>query len=710
MGYTTADTSMHTHVDAETSSDAGVWPAAPLTRALELLAEGCGVTLQPREAWEAAAEVIPASDEPITALGIFGLAARRARLVVSRPIELWTAAQLHELGPPALSWLPGPGGGRWLVLLGQRGAKLELTVIGADGERPMSLSAVELERWLRAETRGHEQLRWARVEPLLPLARIESGPNKLGALRRLLALASLEREDLGVVLVYAVAVGGMSLVAPVAVQALVNTVAFGSVLQPLVVLSLLLALGLGFVAILRVLQAIVVEALQQRLFVRTAADFARRLPRLAPETRRHVHAPELANRLFDVVTLHKAGATLLTDGLALVLQMAVGMALLAFYHPLLLAFDLVLLGGVMLVVFVAGRGAIQTSLAESDRKYAVAAWLEDIAATPLRFADAHARAFADARAELLIREWVHARRRHFARILRQLGSGVGLQVVANTVLLGLGGWLVIRRQLTLGQLVAAELVVGAIGVGLGKLGKHLETFYDATAAAAKIGKVVDAGIELGGGELARGFGPLAVVVEKRGDDRSIELALAPGEKLGLVGRTAAHSRLLDELYGLAHDPSLDLRVDGCSLRELDLEAYRSEVALVRGFELVASSIRDNLDPRTIPSDGAVLREALEIVGLRERIAELPDGLLTPMLPSGAPLCEAEARRLMLAAALVRRPRLLLIDGGLDGLGLAPELRARLLDHLLDPDAPWTLVVSSEDPEILRRCTRRKTPA
>ncbi|PRP92951.1 Alpha-hemolysin translocation ATP-binding protein HlyB [Enhygromyxa salina] len=659
---------------------------------LELVAHAAGVSLEPRAAWEAAAEGLAGGRGDL--LRSLGLAGRGAglRLGSVAPEALVTG------GAPSLTWIPGGRSGRFVVVLGRRGRKLELVVIDESGERRRRMSRGKLDAWLELEF-GATELeapRWLRAEPLLPLASLEAravvGPEgRLGPLRRLLALARLERADLGVVFVYAVAIGGMSLAVPVAVQALVNTVAFGSVLQPLVVLSLLLALCLGFVAVLRVLQALVVEALQRRLFVDTAADFARRFPRLASEVRREYHAPELANRFFDVLTLQKAGATLLLDGLALALQMAVGMVLLAFYHPILLAFDLALLIAVALVVVVAGRGAVASSLEESKHKYAVAAWLEDLAASPLRFADAGARAFADARAELLIREWLRARGDHFTRLLRQLGGGVGLQAIASTALLGIGGWLVIRRQLTLGQLVAAELVVTAIGAGLGKLGKQLESFYDATASVAKIGKIVDMPLERGGGELLAGAGPLELVARDRQAGTEL-LALAPGDKLVLVGRSPARSELCDALFGLGDPAQLDLRVDGCALAGLDLEALRADVALVRGVELVAGSILDNLDPRLVPRDKAAIREVLELVGLRERVDALPEGLRSSLLPSGWPLREAEARRLMLAQALLRRPRLLILDGALDGLGLNAEAHARLLDHLFAADAPWTLVV------------------
>jgi ABC-type bacteriocin/lantibiotic exporter with double-glycine peptidase domain len=590
-------------------------------------------------------------------------------------------------------------------------------LIDESGEQRRRATPTEFAKWLQVELEaaGVESPRWLRGEPLLPLASIgarsvSGSAGRFAAIRRLLALARIERGDLGVVLVYSVAIGSLSLAVPVAVQALVNTVAFGSVLQPLVVLSLMLAAVLGFVAVLRVLQAVVVEALQRRIFVRTAADFARRFPRMAIEARRAAHLPELANRFFDVVTLQKAGAALLVDGLSLGLQTLVGMVLLAFYHPMLLAFDLALLVAVGLVVFVAGRGAVASSLAESNRKYAVAAWIEDLAASPLRFADARSRAFADARAELLIREWLAARGEHFARLLRQLSGGVGLQVLASTALLGIGGWLVIRRQLTLGQLVAAELVVTAIGVGLGKLGKQLESFYDATASAAKLAKVVDMPLELGGGELLPGVGPLEVAVREPGSATGSEpgaelLALAAGDKRVLVGRTPARSDLCDVLYGLCDLAKTDVRFDGCALRDLDIEALRAEVTLVRGVEVVAGSVHDNLDARLSPSEPAAVRDVLELVGLSARIQNLPQGLRTSLIPGGWPLRELEARRLMLAQALLRRPRLLVLDGSLDGLGLDPDGRARLLDHLFAADAPWTLLVITDDAELQRRCVQ-----
>src|SRR3712207_620438 len=84
------------------------------------------------------------------------------------------------------------------------------------------------------------------------------------------ALIRTERQDLTVAIIYSVAIGMLSLALPVATQSLVNTVAFGTVLQPLVVLSILVFAALAAAALLQALRLWVVEMIQRRVFVRLA--------------------------------------------------------------------------------------------------------------------------------------------------------------------------------------------------------------------------------------------------------------------------------------------------------------------------------------------------------------------------------------------------------------------------------------------------------
>lgn len=663
----------------------------------ELLGAAAGGQVSARAAREAAARASVTNEDWASALarGAQHAGLNVATFMVEGIDEL---ERLRELDIPALTRVDD----RWLVLAGTHGPALDVTILDELGEQRRSMRPAALLEWLVIHTLDSLPMRWLAVEPRQLLAPLEGERTPM---RRLLVLARLERSDLGVVVIQAVAMGAATLAVPIAVQALVNTVATSAMLQPLVVLGVLLLLVLGFVAVLRVSQAIVVERIQQRLFARVAIDFARRLPRLSAAARERYSGPELVNRFFEVVNLQKSAAALLLDGLALVLQIVVGLLLLGFYHPWLLVFDLALIVGIV-AVLLAGRGAMATSMIESHDKYAMAAWLEDIAGAPLRFADARSRSFAEARAELLLREWLQARGNHFRHLLRHFVGGVGLQVVASVGLLAIGGWLVIERQLTLGQLVAAELVVTVIGAGLGKLGKHLESLYDAATATAKLGKLLDLPLESTSGDrLPFTTSPLAVELRDRSTD-AIVLALASGQRLGLIGCTPDHARLLDVLHGRTRSTRISARLDDHEVDSIELESLREQVALVRGAELVGGSVLDNLDGRTIAGEGEPLGPMLERVGLRERLLGLDEGLATTLLPDGSPLARTEARRLALIRALLARPRLVLIDRGLDGLGLAPAQRDALLDWLFARDRPWTLIVASEDLDLLARCDRQ----
>jgi ABC-type bacteriocin/lantibiotic exporter with double-glycine peptidase domain len=554
------------------------------------------------------------------------------------------------------------------------------------------------------------------AQPLSPLTSHDGhgdGHAHPSPARRLLQLLRTESSDLWVVTIYAAVIGLLSLAVPVAVQALVNNVVFGQLLQPIVVLTLLLFVVLAFAGLLRALQAQVVEWIQQRLFVRVAAELAHKLPRVRADQLDHEHAPELVNRFFDVLTVQKSAATLLLDGLALALQTVIGLVLVAFYHPLLLALSLLLTGATAFIVLALGRRGPATAIEESKAKYAVAAWLEEMARHPAAFKSGGASAFALDRTDELARGYLLARRSHFRVVFMQKVGSYVLHAIASAFLLGLGGWLVMSGQMSLGALVAAELVLGTVLLGLTKLGKQLEALYDLLAAVDKVGHLVDLPVERDGGHALPGAA--AVSLRLRGlelaheDGRRIvagsDAFVAAGSKVALLGREGSgKSTLLHHVYGLHAPVAGAVELDGVDLRELSLEDLRRAVALVDGIEVFDGTVEENVRVGRPHVSRPDVRNALRLVGLHDEVAALPRGLDTPLPTGGRLLSDGQLARLMIARALAGRPRLLLLDEALDGVD--DRNRELLMGALFAPGAPWTLVCATHNRAVAEACDAR----
>jgi ABC-type bacteriocin/lantibiotic exporter with double-glycine peptidase domain len=413
-----------------------------------------------------------------------------------------------------------------------------------------------------------------------------------------------------------------------------------------------------------------------------------------------------------VVTIQKAAATLLLDGVTLVLTTVIGMMVLAFYHPFLLGFDVILLALIAFTVFVLGRGAVKTAVKESKAKYAVAAWLEELARHHTAFKLHSGAQFALDRADQLAVTWLDSRKKHFRILMRQILFALSLQAVAATVLLGLGGWLVITRELTLGQLVAAELIVMMIVGSFAKLGKYLESFYDLLASVDKVGRLFDLNTEPHN-KLYHLRDTDAAEVNMRDVSfhypsgtilSNFDLHLKPHETVALTGPSGSgKSTVVDLLCGLRAPDSGHIELDGIDLRELRPDSLREHLAAARSVEIFDGTIDENVHlnrPEISPLD---VREALSTVGLLDEMLWLADGLETRLLTHGSPLSSGQALRLMIARAIVGRPRLLLIDGTLDGLD--DDSLTTVLERLTSNDAPWTLLIATGRKTVIDACQR-----
>ncbi|OYW71326.1 MAG: hypothetical protein B7Z37_28095 [Verrucomicrobia bacterium 12-59-8] len=674
-------------------------------------------------------------------LAVLSAAAGGAGMQVSAVrLPLSEVVWLAQADAPVVLWCEVES--RWLVITHAGWFSLRM----AEGEHPdhrVTVSRLELARLVGAAG-VHAVVEAGVVHRLRAAAEMSAaaqagngarhghdhghGHGSVSPVRRFFGLLLAERREVRTLLVFSVFSALLYLAVPLAVDAIVSNLAFGGQSRPfvqaLVVVGLALFGCLGLQAVVTGFQFYVSDLIQRRIFVRAAADLAYRLPRVRAQVHDEVHAPEMVNRFLDVVTAQKSTSLLLLDGVNLVFGGLIGMLLLSLYHPLLLLFAAVLLILIILCLWLLGRGAVGTSIEESRVKYDLVNWFEEVAHFPFLFKGPGGSRMAFERANELSTGYVMARGRHFRVLMRQIAGMLTLQVVASAALLVLGGYLVISQQITLGQLVASEIIMSGIVASLSKLGKKLEAWYDAMAAMDKLGHVFDLETERTGGEkpvLSRGGdggsgsgggdgGGAAVVAS--GVDFAYQggaplfsgrsFSIPAGARAAVVGpHGAGASSLLDILFGLREPTGGFVTIDGVDLRSWDLEALRESTQLLRRDEIMGATVVENLRLGRCDIGMDEVRAALRQVGLLDVLLARPEGLGLRLKIGGAPLSGNQRMRLLLARALAQRPRLLLIDELLDNMDDASF--AVLSAAILDKSLPWTVVVTTRDSQVSARC-------
>jgi ABC-type bacteriocin/lantibiotic exporter with double-glycine peptidase domain len=529
--------------------------------------------------------------------------------------------------------------------------------------------------------------------------------------QRLRHLLQADRQDLVIIGVYTILIGILSLAVPLAAQALVNTIAAGVMLQPLVVLTLAVLGALLLAGILKLLKLSLLEKLQQRVFARVALQLAEQIPRIQHDVLTREYAPHLVNRFFDVITLQKTLAKILFDGPAASLRVMIGLILMAFYSPYLLAFALFIILFAVFIIWGLGVGGLSSSINESVRKYQVADWLEDLARCQRGFKMNALPSFQLHRADNLVVEYIKARRLHFRVIFRQAVGNHFFYAVASAGVLAIGGWLVINRQLTLGQLVAAEIIVLGVLDGIDKMIRLLEDGYDLLTSLDKVGHLTDLPVEL---EKTRSLPLLPAGVrvvcrkvhfaynQRKEILTGLDFNLEPGEHVSLVGESGVGKTTLVALLCGLHEPTQGLvQINGMDVRDVNLESLRRVVGLVSDTnEIFAGTIEENLLLGRDYISHEDLQWALEFTQLSDEIAKFPHGLQTQIITDGRNLSRGQVQRLLIARAILSRPSLLILDEGFTGIDETDKLR--ILNKLYSKQYPWTIIDISHDPELVMR--------
>lgn len=275
-----------------------------------------------------------------------------------------------------------------------------------------------------------------------------------------------------------------------------------------------------------------------------------------------------------------------------------------------------------------------------------------------------------------------------------------LPSLGTITLLWLGAWRVSTGAVSTGELVQAMALFGILAFPFRIVGFLLEELPRAVVANDRVQGVLAAPARaVPNAPLALPAGPIDVVLDGVGfafEDEvvltGVSARLAPGEVVALVGSTGSGKTTLCNLIAHLIDPSEgEVRFGGVPLDRVDPDVLHRASALVfQETFLFADTVRENLAMGDDVDDNAIL-DVLEIAKARAFVERMPHGLDEAIGERGVTLSGGQRQRIALARALLRRPRLLLLDDATSAVDAKVE-RA-ILDGLRSSVAATTLVVA-----------------
>ena len=263
-----------------------------------------------------------------------------------------------------------------------------------------------------------------------------------------------------------------------------------------------------------------------------------------------------------------------------------------------------------------------------------------------------------------------------------------LPLLAQAAILLVGGRMVARGSLALGDFVAFNLFLAMLVTPLRALGMWIGQAQRATASGERIFQVVDEPEDIreepGAVELPPGPGAVTFEHVTFGYDaerpvlRDLGLELAPGRSVALIGHTGAGkttvASLIPRFYDVQHGRVL---VDGHDVRTLTLQSLRSAIGVIaQDAFLFSATVRENIAFGRIDATDEEVEQAARLAQAHEFIAALPEGYDTVVGERGITLSGGQRQRVAIARAIVLDPRILILDDATASVDASTEARIR----------------------------------
>ena len=533
---------------------------------------------------------------------------------------------------------------------------------------------------------------------------------------RILNLVKLERKEIAAIYFYAILNGLILLAIPVGIQALIGFAQTTTASASIVVLIVLVVVSVFTAGILQIKQMQLTEKIQQKIFVRYSFEIAKKIPALKLSAVDNYYLPELINRFFDIVTLQKSLAKLLLAFPLAIIQIVFGLLLLTFYHPVFIAFGVLLILIIYGILYFSGTKGLQTSLQESTYKYKVAGWLEEMARIIRSVKFAKTTDFHLQKTDEHVTHYLNARTSHFKILELQFKTLIGFKTLVTTAMLVVGTYLLLNQQLNVGQFIAAEIVILTIIGSVEKLIGNLDSVYDVLTSVEKIEKITDKEIEESGSiklQTPAGNG-VSIALQQisfrypgaiTNTLNNISFNIAANEKVCIQGdEGSGKSTLLRLLTGSYSHFEGAVLINNIPVNNYDLQSLRLQTGVVISQQdIFEGTLMDNI---CMGLQEVNMQEVLSLcnkTGLTAFISTLKNGFDTPLFATGRKLPAHAVKKILLIRALINQPKLLLLEE--PWIGLEEQNQQQIIKLLLTEMNNTTVIVITKDDAFATACDK-----
>ncbi len=537
--------------------------------------------------------------------------------------------------------------------------------------------------------------------------------NKAGVFKKLFDILRYEKEEISSIYFYTIFSGLVQLSLPLGIQAIISFVLGGAISTSLVLLILIVIAGVFVTGLLQVNQMKLIEKIQQQLFVRYSFQYAHAIPNLNLKEIDGYYLPELVNRFFDTVSLQKGISKLLLDVPAATIQILFGLILLSFYHPAFIVFGMMLLIVLYSILRVTGKRGMETSISESNYKYNVAGYLQEIArvVTTLKFSRNNSMHLH--KTDQYVTGYLQSRTSHFKILLFQYWALIGFKVIITSAMLIIGGFLLVDQQLNIGQFIAAEIVILMVMSSVEKLIMNLDKVYDVLTSVEKITKVLEKPREQTGDVVLKPNEQIGIRAQnltfgyKQHQQTLSDLSfnIKPGEIVCVKGSyTAGKSTLLRLLTGAFTTFTGNLLINDVPITKYDIASLRANTGiLLHTQDIFEGTLKENICMGAEDITYQEMDRLAAVVGLKSFIDQQNEGFDLKLQPAGQHLSGRLVKKILLMRALIHRPKLLLLEDPC--LGLEQQYVEQIQEYLLNELPGTTMLIVSNDEGFSRRCDK-----